>query len=69
MNNVRGNFKNMYKNDPGGVKCPACGLEDEVNSHVLQCMAYADLRHGRNLKDNSDLVNYFKDVMTRRDKK
>ena len=41
MNDLKGNFKNMYKNTLGGVSCKACGLEDEV--HVIKCVEYADL--------------------------
>ena len=67
MNPVKGNFKHMYKNTPGGVLCAACGGEDEVNSHVMSCSEYADLRHGKDLKNNIDLVNYFREVMARRD--
>ena len=67
MNDLKGNFKNMYKNTPGGVSCKACGFENEVNSHVLKCVEYADLRQGKDLSNNADLVKYFRDVMSRRD--
>ena len=67
MNELKGNFKNKYKNTPGGVTCMACGMEEEVNSHVMKCVKYADLRQGKDLSDNNDLVKYFRDVMSRRD--
>ena len=59
MNPLKGNFKQMYRNSPGGVFCVACGEEEEVNSHVMICGDYADLRQGKDLKNNIDLVNYF----------
>ena len=68
MNPLKGNFKQMYRNAPGGVMCVACGGEEEVNSHVMSCGEYADLREGKDFKNNIDLVNYFREVMARRDK-
>ena len=47
MNHLRGNFKHKYLNTPGGVQCVACGGDVEVNSHVLSCSEYKDLREGR----------------------
>ena len=67
MNDLKGNFKNRYKNTPGEVSCEACGLEDEVNSHIIKCVEYADLRQGKDLSNNGNLVMYFRDVMSRRD--
>ena len=69
MNELKGNFKGNTKNVTGGSMCVACGLEDEVNSHVMKCEEYSDLRRDKDLRDNMDLVNYFREVMRRRDKK
>ena len=46
----------------------ACGVEEESNSHVMVCSEYNDLRDGRDLKSNNDLVGFFRDVMARREK-
>ena len=62
------NFKHDKKNVVTGIACVACGLEEESNSHVMQCAEFEDLREGRDLKNNSDLINFFRDVMTRREK-
>ena len=67
MNPLRGNFKHKYKSTPGGVQCLACGVEEEVNTHVMSCQEYDDLRQGKDLNNNIDLVNYFREVMARRD--
>ena len=68
MNELKANFKHDKKNIVGGVACVACGMEDESNSHVMKCDKYRDLRDGRDLKSNNDLVNFFRDVMSRREK-
>ena len=38
----------------------ACGTEEEVNTHVMVCKHYEDLRQG--LDFNKDLVKFFKGV-------
>ena len=67
MNETRGNFKNDYKYKKTGVMCVACGKEEEVNSHVMVCPEYEDLRLGRDFSKNQDLVKYFRNFMTRRE--
>ena len=67
MNEIRGNFKNDTKYKMTGVCCVACGREEEVNSHVMVCPEYEDLRQGKDLSKNQDLVSYFRKVMTRRE--
>ena len=66
MNKVRGNYKSdpiMVKN---GVGCVACSYNKEVNSHIIECEGYIDLRIGKDLEVDSDLVEYFREVMKRR---
>ena len=43
-----------YKNV--GVSCVACGTEEEVNTHVMVCKHYEDLRQGLDFSNNKDLV-------------
>ena len=69
MYELKGNFKGNVKKEPNGSMCVACGLDDEVNSHVMKCEEYADLRRDKDLSSNMDLVDYFREVMRRRDKK
>ena len=66
MNEIRGNFKHDFRYKKSGVMCVACGGEEEVNSHVMVCPEYEDLRQGRDLANNNDLVYYFRKVMSRR---
>ena len=52
----------------GGSLCVACGQEEEVNSHVIKCGEYKDLRRDKDLNSDMDLVDYFREVMRRREK-
>ena len=67
MNELKGNFKHSKKNLKTGVLCVACGLEEEVNSHVLDCPMYVDLKQGKDFSENRDLVTFFREVMARRE--
>ena len=67
MNDLKGNFKHDVKNVSGGIACVACGLEIEVNSHVMSCNEYLDMRSGKDLDNDVDLVNYVREVMARRE--
>ena len=49
-----------------GLSCVACGEEIEVNSHVMVCPKYVDLRENKDLSKGDDLVEYFWRVMDRR---
>ena len=67
MNELKGNFKNDTKNKHAGVMCVACGTEEEVNTHVMVCSHYEDLRQGLNFSKNEDLVRFFRGVKDRRE--
>ena len=36
----------------------------ETQSHILYCDAYADLRADKDINNNTDLVEYMKNVLT-----
>ena len=46
MNKIRGNYKNDFNMVKDGVMCVGCGKVEEVNSHLVTCQAYEDLRTG-----------------------
>ena len=50
----KGNFKNMYKSD--SLSCEGCGVEVDTQAHAMICPAYADLRDGKDMGNDSDLV-------------
>ena len=57
----------MYKQD--GISCEGCGIEVDTQAHAMICPAYADLRDGKDMGNDSDLVNFFRRVLERRDSK
>ena len=67
MNELRGNFKHDTKYKNTGVSCVACGTEEEVNTHVMVCSHYEDLRQGLDFSNNRDLVKFMRGVMSRRE--
>ena len=67
MNELRGNFKHDKKYKNSGISCVACGTEEEVNTHVMVCKHYEDLRQGLDFSNNKDLVKFFKGVMSKRE--
>ena len=67
MNELRGNFKHNLKYKNIGVFCVSCGTEEEVNTHVMECKHYEDLRQGLDISNKKDLVKFSKGVMSRRD--
>ena len=67
MNDLKGNFKHDSRYKHVGVMCVACGTEEEVNTHVMVCPHYEDLRQDVDFSKNMDLVKYFRGVMARRE--
>ena len=65
MNPLQANFKNDKNFARNGTQCD-CGESDETNIHIMVCTLYNDLRHDRNMLSDKDIVQYFRDVMTRR---
>ena len=45
--------------------CSGCTRRDS-QEHLLTCPGYADLRVGKNLEVDSDLVAYYRDIVKRR---
>ena len=66
MNDLRGHFKGMVGNKKVNFKCVGCEKEVENNIHVTECPTYSDLRVGKNLSRDEDLLSYFRLVMEAR---
>ena len=49
-----------YKSDPQNMRdlwrCDSCKSNIETQKHILWCPAYVDLRAGKNLKEDKDLI-------------
>ena len=67
---VKYNFKNNPKYKAERWRCDSCvsELAIEDQQHIIVCPAYEKLRVDRSLDNDQDLVNYFKEVLSIRDK-
>ena len=61
---IKGNFKNRYREEDRC--CNGCEVAEDTQPHVLICEAYSDLREGKYLKRDADMVEYFREVLARR---
>jgi hypothetical protein len=60
-------FKANFSNQSNGdTKCEGCGSNKDNESHAMVCTSYADLRLGLDLKNDEDLVKYFRNILNRR---
>ena len=68
MIDAKFNYKNDYQNRACLWKCDSCQSSIDTQDHILWCPAYHELRKGKNIKNDSDLIDYFKKVMKIREK-
>ena len=51
------------------MNCDACDLrEAESQLHVMSCPGYAELRVGKDMEEDTDMVSYFREVLILREK-
>ena len=62
LKDVKMNQKSNPKYAAELWKCDDC-MSIDTQSHIIWCPAYAPLREGKNLYDDSDLVTYFQQVL------
>ena len=68
MLRVAGNYSHHAKYQATGWLCQACKLQvREDQDHLTCCQGYEDLRQGRDLQDDKDLVSFYRLVMARRE--
>ena len=64
--------KYNYSHDPRFTKdlckCDSCESAIDTQSHILWCPSYSELRAGKDINNNEDLINYIKNVMKTRQK-
>ena len=65
---IPGNFKNMYKNNPEGLKCSHCMENIMTQNHCLACPGLAEHREGLELKNIEDMVVFFRRILMDKDK-
>ena len=67
MLDVKDNMRNKYKKT--STNCDACDMGTaESQAHVMVCPGYADVRVGKDLDRDRDLVSYFREVMLLRER-
>ena len=62
------NFKNKKEYKIEKYLCDSCESQIDVNTHVLFCPSYAELREGRDLHNDTDLAYYLQRVLVIRAK-
>ena len=68
MVDVKWNYQNDARYKAELWSCDGCKRTIETQSHVMQCPAYTNLRVGMSLKNDKDIVEYFKRVLEIRQK-
>ena len=63
MIQLMANFKNNPRYKKVGWKCDGCEMEVESNAQLIKCVAYEQVRDGKDLNCDKDLVQYYKEVM------
>ena len=68
MVDIKDNMRNKYKGP--GVNCDACNMKlAESQIHVMACTGYEDLRVGKDMMNDGDLVKYFREVLLIRERR
>ena len=67
-NNLRMNQQSDKHNAKNLWKCTECGNID-TQSHILWCPFFANLREGKSMDNDLDLVNYFREAFKIREEK
>ena len=63
MLNLKFNYKHMPQNEKTLWQCDSCQSSIETQSHIMWCPAYRELRVGKDINDDNDLIEYVKKVM------
>ena len=68
MLNVKFNYKHMAQNEKSLWQCDSCQTAIDTQSHIMWCPSYSELKEGKNINNDNDLIEYIKSVMKIRDK-
>ena len=64
-----GNYSHNNKYQVTVCQCQACVLQvRDDQDHLSVCQGYSDLRQGLDLENDDDLVEFFRQVMARRER-
>ena len=68
MFDVKWNYKNNPKFSHDLWRCDSCQSNIETQNHILWWLAYSELRNGKDINQDQDLIEYMKQVLKIRDK-
>ena len=68
MINCKFNFKSDPINSAQLWRCDSCQSSIDTQDHILWCPSYSELREGKDINKDSDLIEYMKNVLKIRDK-
>ena len=68
MLDVKFNYKHMPQNEKSLWKCDSCQTSIESQSHIMWCPSYSEVRIGKVINNDSELIEYVKKVLKIRDK-
>ena len=68
MLKVKFNYKNVNAYSHSNWLCDSCEKAVDTQSHILWCPAYKNLREGKDINSDDDLMEYIGKVMTIREK-
>ena len=68
MLNVKFNYKHMPENEKTLWRCDSCKISIESQNHIMWCPAYSELRVGKDINNDNDLIEYVRNVLKIREK-
>ena len=66
---IPGNYKNVYKKNKDGLKCSHCQEEIMTQIHCTSCPGMDELREGLDLVNMTDMITFFRRILKERSRK
>ena len=63
MLDVKFNYKHSPINVQSLWQCESCQTNIETQSHIMWCPAYSELREGKDITNDNDLIEYVRKVL------
>ena len=68
MVNVKFNYNSDLANTASLWRCKSCQTSIDTQNHIMWCPSYSELREGKNIDNDKDLIEYVRKVMIIRDR-
>jgi hypothetical protein len=66
LRTIKMNFRNHPQCLKEALRCSGCSLLDS-QEHLRWCTSYGELRMGKNLLNDKDLVSYYREILKQRE--